>query len=72
MKKVFIFFIKLYQLTISPFLGNCCRFYPSCSTFMIESVDKYGLKGFFIGMKRLMRCHPFNKGGVDPVEKWIK
>jgi len=38
---------------------------------MIEAVEKYGLKGFFIGIKRLIKCHPFNKGGLDPLEKWI-
>ena len=57
---------------ISPLLGNRCRFYPSCSVFMAESVEKYGLRGFFIGIRRLIRCHPFNIGGFDPLEKWIK
>ncbi len=71
MKKTFIFFIRFYQSAISPLLGSHCRFYPSCSSFMIEAVEKYGLKGFFIGIKRLIKCHPFDKGGLDPLEKWI-
>lgn len=48
--------------------GAACRFYPSCSVYMKEAVEKYGiLRGMFMGFKRLMRCHPFAKGGFDPV-----
>ncbi|HNS32773.1 MAG TPA: membrane protein insertion efficiency factor YidD [bacterium] len=71
MRKTFIFFIRIYQSAVSPLLGSHCRFYPSCSSFMAEAVEKHGLRGFFIGIKRLMKCHPFNKGGFDPLEKWI-
>jgi len=65
------FFIKMlqaYQFIISPLLGNRCRFYPSCSEYMIISVHKFGvLKGFYLGIKRLFRCQPMCKGGLDPV-----
>jgi len=54
-------------------MGKRCRFYPSCSTFMIEAIDKIGpLKGTLLGIRRILRCHPFNAGGYDPVEKWIR
>jgi len=68
MKFVVIAFIKFYKLCISPLLGKNCRFYPSCSTYMMEAVDRYGAaKGVWMGTKRLLRCHPFNRGGYDPV-----
>jgi uncharacterized protein len=60
--------IKIYQRAISPFLGNACRYYPSCSAYTAEAVGKYGVpKGLFLGAKRLLRCHPFHEGGIDPV-----
>lgn len=58
--------IRLYQLLISPLLGPRCRFYPSCSSYFMESIRRYGpARGFLRGVKRLMRCHPFAQGGVD-------
>jgi len=72
MRNMLLFLIRLYQSTISPLLGNRCRFYPSCSSFMAQAVEKHGWRGFFTGLRRLARCHPFNKGGFDPLEKWIK
>nr|WP_068467490.1 membrane protein insertion efficiency factor YidD [Candidatus Protochlamydia phocaeensis] len=67
-KKIFIFLIKIYQLTISPLLGLTCRFYPSCSHYMIEALQKHGIfKGAWLGLKRIARCHPWNPGGHDPV-----
>ena len=58
--------IKFYQAFISPFLGKNCRFYPSCSNYMLLSLNKYGLqKGLLKGAKRILKCHPLNKGGVD-------
>jgi putative membrane protein insertion efficiency factor len=58
--------IKLYQFCISPFFGPTCRFYPSCSAYSLEALEKYGFKkGFLLSLKRLMRCHPWNQGGVD-------
>ncbi|MCP4050849.1 MAG: membrane protein insertion efficiency factor YidD [bacterium] len=59
-------FIKLYQKMISSMLPSRCRYYPSCSDYMIEAIKRYGLiKGVFIGTKRISRCHPFNEGGID-------
>ncbi|MFN4227824.1 MAG: membrane protein insertion efficiency factor YidD [Candidatus Ratteibacteria bacterium] len=70
--KLVIKLIRFYKILISPFLGNICRFYPSCSDFMIQAIEKKGFKGIFIGIRRILRCHPFNKGGYDPIEKWIR
>ncbi len=59
--------IWLYQHTISPLLGPTCRFEPSCSRYMVESLRKYGLiRGLSRGFRRLSRCHPWNPGGYDP------
>jgi len=70
MKKIAIFFVKFYQLLISPFLGHNCRFSPTCSAYMVEAINKKGLiKGFLLGISRLCKCHPFSKkSGFDPVE----
>lgn len=76
--KLIIRFIGFYQKFISPFistyLGFNCRFYPSCSEYTKQAIEKYGLmKGSFLGLKRILRCHPFSQGGYDPVsEKRIK
>ena len=60
--------IRAYQLTISPLLGDCCRFYPSCSTYCREAIHKHGcFKGLTLGIMRLGKCHPFHPGGVDHV-----
>jgi uncharacterized protein len=68
MKHIFIFIIKLYQILISPFLGDNCRFTPSCSQYTIEAIKKYGIfKGSFLSIKRILKCHPFHKGGHDPL-----
>ena len=59
--------IRVYQVTLSPLLGNVCRFEPSCSRYMVESLRKYGLlRGLARGLRRLSRCHPWNPGGYDP------
>jgi len=59
--------IWVYQRTLSPLLGNACRFTPSCSRYMTEALRKYGLlRGFAKGMRRFLRCHPWNPGGYDP------
>jgi putative membrane protein insertion efficiency factor len=59
--------IRLYQMTLSPLLGPACRFEPSCSRYMIESLRKYGpVKGLAKGLRRISRCHPWNPGGYDP------
>ena len=68
MKTVALALIRIYQRVISPFLGNRCRYYPSCSAYTSEAIRKYGLpKGLALGGKRLLRCHPFHDGGIDPV-----
>lgn len=62
-----ILLIRIYQKTLSPLLGNTCRFEPSCSRYMIGALQKYGLiRGFLKGCGRLGRCHPWNPGGYDP------
>lgn len=61
-------FIRLYQLLLSPFIGNQCRFHPSCSNYALEAVDAHGaIRGGWLAAKRLGRCHPFHPGGFDPV-----
>ena len=68
MKQAALLAIRLYKLVLSPFLGGQCRFYPSCSDYTREAIDKYGLlKGILLGGRRLLRCHPFHPGGVDYV-----
>jgi putative membrane protein insertion efficiency factor len=60
--------IRFYQLVISPGLPPSCRFYPSCSEYTLQAIAKYGaLKGLWLGVKRIARCHPFHPGGYDPV-----
>lgn len=68
LKKIVLLFIKFYQVCISPFLGKNCRFYPTCSAYTYEAIEIHGIiKGVYLGVKRIIRCHPFNKGGYDPV-----
>lgn len=60
--------IRGYQLVISPLLGQRCRFYPSCSQYTLEAVETHGvLRGLWLGVRRVSRCHPFHPGGFDPV-----
>lgn len=67
-KKLLIIIIKIYQITLSPFFGNCCRFTPTCSAYAIEALKKHGaIKGLFLTIKRLLKCNRFHKGGDDPV-----
>jgi uncharacterized protein len=82
MKKLLILIIKFYRIFISPVKGllihifspssgehSGCRFYPTCSQYAIEAIEKYGsLKGSILAVKRILRCNPFNKGGYDPVK----
>ena len=69
MRKIVIFLIKFYQKAISPFLGRTCRFYPTCSEYTKQAVEKYGaLKGLYLGLIRILKCHPFHKGGYDPLK----
>ncbi|MDO9566247.1 MAG: membrane protein insertion efficiency factor YidD [Candidatus Desulfaltia sp.] len=63
-----LFTIRAYQYVLSPVLSPSCRFYPTCSEYAYQAVLRYGpLKGSFLALKRILRCHPFNSGGVDPV-----
>lgn len=60
--------IRAYQYLISPWLGNRCRFYPSCSEYTVEALNKHGAgKGLWLGVRRVCRCHPWHPGGHDPV-----
>jgi len=60
--------IRFYRYAISPLLGSNCRFYPSCSSYSIESIESHGLlKGGYFSIKRILKCHPWHPGGVDPV-----
>jgi uncharacterized protein len=69
-KQLFIFPIRVYQKTISPLLGNNCRYNPTCSHYMVESIEEWGIiKGFYLGLKRIGRCHPWGGMGIDPVPK---
>lgn len=63
-----ILIVKAYRLIISPLKPPSCRFYPTCSTYALEALSKYGLfKGSWLSIKRILRCHPLNPGGFDPV-----
>ncbi|WP_426359222.1 membrane protein insertion efficiency factor YidD [Pseudocolwellia sp. HL-MZ19] len=67
-QSVAIFFIKAYQRLLSPLLGNNCRFNPTCSFYAIEAINRFGvLKGCWLASKRILKCHPLNAGGSDPV-----
>ncbi|MEM9389414.1 MAG: membrane protein insertion efficiency factor YidD [Bacteroidota bacterium] len=61
--------IRIYQLTISPLLGSNCRHTPTCSAYTIEAINEWGLKGLWMGIKRISRCHPWGTHGYDPVPK---
>lgn len=68
MRKLVVQLLRLYKRLVSPWLPSACRFYPTCSEYMCEAVVKYGSwKGVWLGLKRLLRCHPFHEGGFDPV-----
>jgi putative membrane protein insertion efficiency factor len=66
-RRVVIALIRVYQVAASPF-PSPCRYFPTCSAYTLEAVKRYGaLRGGWIGLKRILRCHPFHPGGVDPV-----
>ena len=68
MQKILTFFLRGYQYLVSPWFGSRCRFHPNCSSYALESIEKHGtLKGFWLALKRLGRCHPWHPGGYDPV-----
>jgi hypothetical protein len=63
-----LFLIMIYRKIVSPLKPPTCRFYPSCSAYALEAITKYGpIKGSFLAVKRVLRCHPLNPGGFDPV-----
>ena len=70
-KMIIFFLIKLYKKIISPifhFMGIRCKYYPTCSDYMLQAIEKYGiLKGCLLGIKRIFKCNPFSKGGYDPL-----
>ncbi|MDS4019107.1 MAG: membrane protein insertion efficiency factor YidD [Candidatus Competibacter sp.] len=68
MRAVLIALIRAYQWFVSPLLGNHCRFYPSCSQYAREAIERHGTpRGVWLAVRRLLRCHPWHPGGVDPV-----
>ena len=72
MRTLSLFLIRCYQLFISPLLGPRCRFYPSCSHYTAEAIRRHGFwRGGWLGLRRLVRCHPLNPGGYDPVPEHI-
>ncbi|HUN73126.1 MAG TPA: membrane protein insertion efficiency factor YidD [Steroidobacteraceae bacterium] len=68
MRILAVILIRLYQWTLSPLVGPCCRFEPSCSQYALESIQRFGmLRGCWLALRRLGRCHPWHPGGYDPV-----
>ncbi len=68
MRTVALLLIRGYQALLSPLLGRHCRFHPTCSAYTYEAIEKYGFaRGAGLGVRRLLRCHPFHEGGIDPV-----
>lgn len=68
-KRLEIKMIKMYQKKISPHKNPSCKYYPTCSEYAIQAIDKYGIiKGTFLGIKRILKCNPFSKGGVDKLK----
>ena len=65
MRKIFVLMIKAYQKLISPLLTPRCKYYPSCSTYAELAIGEFGINGFFMAVRRLVRCNPFSNGGVD-------
>ena len=67
-KRVLLWLIRFYRIHISPMHQPCCRFIPTCSQYALEAVEKYGaIKGGYLALRRILRCHPLHKGGYDPV-----
>ena len=67
-KRILLGLIRFYRREISPLKPPCCRFIPTCSQYALEAIEKYGaLRGGYLAVRRILRCHPFHKGGYDPV-----
>ena len=68
MKRMLMAMVRFYRAALSPLRPPCCRFYPTCSQYALEALEKYGaLKGGYLSVRRVLRCNPFHKGGYDPV-----
>jgi uncharacterized protein len=68
MRTILVLFVRGYQVTLSPLLPAACRYYPSCSAYAIEALERHGaLRGSWLALRRIARCHPFRPGGYDPV-----
>jgi len=68
LKRAFLGIIRLYKKTLSPLIGTHCRYYPTCADYTSQAIEKYGIaRGVRLGVLRLLRCHPFHAGGLDPV-----
>lgn len=68
MRKILIFIVRIYQTLISPLFPPSCRYYPTCSSYMIDALKKHGpILGLIMGISRILRCNPFIRGGMDPV-----
>lgn len=68
MRRMLMAMVRFYRAAISPLRPPCCRFYPTCSQYALEALEKYGaLKGGYLSVRRVLRCNPFHKGGYDPV-----
>ncbi|MEH6515603.1 MAG: membrane protein insertion efficiency factor YidD [Halioglobus sp.] len=68
MQRILIFILHVYKACLSPFLGDNCRFYPSCSTYAREAIEIHGaIKGSYLALRRIGKCHPWHEGGIDQV-----
>ncbi|NLG93129.1 membrane protein insertion efficiency factor YidD [Caproiciproducens galactitolivorans] len=68
MKRPLIWLIRFYQKGISPYKRPCCKYYPTCSNYAIQAIERFGaFKGFWLALFRILRCNPFSRGGYDPV-----
>jgi uncharacterized protein len=68
MKRVLIVCIRFYQTALSPYKRPCCKYYPTCSNYAVEAIERFGaFEGFWLALFRILRCNPFSRGGYDPV-----